>query len=92
MEYYVQAWGPQYRRDVELLDQVQRKATKMIKRLDNLSYEERLRNWDCLACRREGPGETSLQLSSTCMELTSKRKSNFLHSLIVIGQRGMALN
>ncbi|GAB0203980.1 mitochondrial enolase superfamily member 1 [Grus japonensis] len=30
LEYCVQLWGPQYRRDMELLEQVQRKATKMI--------------------------------------------------------------
>ena len=40
---HLQYWGPQYRKDVELLEQVQRRATKMIRGLENLSYEERLR-------------------------------------------------
>ena len=43
LEYCTQAWGPQYRKDVELLKWVQRKATKMIRGLEPLSYEERLR-------------------------------------------------
>ena len=43
LQYCVQAWGPQYRKDVELLEQIQRRATKMIRGLERLSYEERLR-------------------------------------------------
>ncbi|GAB0176392.1 hypothetical protein GRJ2_000104400 [Grus japonensis] len=43
LEYCVQLWGPQYRRDMELLEQVQRRAMKMIRGLEHLSYEDRLR-------------------------------------------------
>lgn len=35
--------GPQYRKDAELLDWVQRKTIKMIEGLEYPSYEERLR-------------------------------------------------
>jgi len=36
-------WSPQYRRDIDLLECVQRRATKMIQGMECLSYEDRLR-------------------------------------------------
>ncbi|GAB0185451.1 mitochondrial enolase superfamily member 1 [Grus japonensis] len=43
LQYCVQLWGPQYRRDMELLERVQRRAMKLIGGLEHLSYEDRLR-------------------------------------------------
>ncbi|GAB0203577.1 mitochondrial enolase superfamily member 1 [Grus japonensis] len=43
LECCVQLWGPQYRRDMELSERVQRRATKLIRGLEHLSYEDRLR-------------------------------------------------
>jgi len=43
LESCIQLWSHQYRKDVDLLEQVQRRATKMIRGLEQLSYEEKMK-------------------------------------------------
>jgi len=42
LEHCVQLWGPQQKKDMELLERVQRRVTKMIRGLEYLSYKNRL--------------------------------------------------
>ena len=42
LEYCVQFWSPQFKKDVDRLETVPRRATKMIKGLENLFYDKRL--------------------------------------------------
>ena len=65
LEYYFQAWGPQYRKNVELLERVQRRATKVVRGMEHLSYPYGLRELGLITWRREGSGDTSLWPSST---------------------------
>ena len=43
LECCVQLWDPQHRKSMDLLEWVQRAATKMIRGMEHLSYEDRLR-------------------------------------------------
>ena len=36
-------WGSQHKKDVELLKRIQRRATRMLRVLEHLSYRDRLR-------------------------------------------------
>ena len=61
MEHCTQGWSLQHRKDVKILERVQRRATKMIQVLEHFSNENRLRELGLLSLeKKEDCGETSL--------------------------------
>ncbi len=55
LDYSFQAWRLWLRKDIKLLEDVQRRSTKHVKGLQDIEYEERaqLLNLDSLSCRMD---------------------------------------
>ena len=51
-------WAPQYRRDMDLLEHIWKRATKMIQEMKHLPSEDRLRELGLFIPEREGSRET----------------------------------
>lgn len=57
LEYCIQMWSPRYRRDMNLLELIQRRATQMMQGIEYLPYEDRLRDLGLFSLERRHWGE-----------------------------------
>ena len=54
LEYCMHAWSPYLRKDIDMLEKIQRRATKLIPALRDLIYEERLKECGLTTRRLRG--------------------------------------
>ena len=64
LEYCIQMWSPQHRRGMDLLEDLQRRATKMIQGMEHLPHNDTLRELGLFSLEKDsGRPESSHSIS-----------------------------
>jgi hypothetical protein len=90
LDYCIQAWRPHLYKDKEVLEKVQKRATRMVEGWSKLEYEERLRRIGLtnLELRRERAD--LLEMFKLMRGMEGLGKGNFFTELSVVKQEGVS--
>lgn len=92
LEYCIQIWGPQYKRDQVQLEQIQRRDTTNITGLEHPAVKKGWKSWSCSALKKRR-FQRDLITAFLCLKMAYKEDiENFLPRPIVIEQVDAVVN
>jgi len=92
LESCIQLWSPQCRKDMELLERVQSRATKMIRGMVHLSHKEKMRELGLFSLEKSRLWGDLIAAFENLKGPTGKMGKIFLAGPIVTGQGVTVLN
>ena len=88
LEYCVQVWSPHLQRDKDVLEKAQRRATKIVPELVNLSYEERLHQLGLTTLEKRRTRGDLIEVYKIIRDVENISSEVFFQNRLYAGLRG----